>query len=200
MKAWHVVALVAGAFVVGALVCRPDRSLARAELERDSLRVVADSLEARDARRSADAAAAADSSRRREAAIATLEVQVARSRAAVARLQRFLDSGKVAPRAIVDSIIAGKDDEIRAWVAVRDTMRTLLLTARRQWAAADSLAQSWRGLAIARGIALDNALKHRKWGCVVGAGATIGPAIAGSRSSLFGGAIGVTFSCGWKVL
>lgn len=202
MKAWHVVALVAGAFVVGGLVCRPDRSLARAELERDSLRTIADSLLERDARRSAEARAAADSSRRRQTAIVVLEAQAAHSRAAVTLLQRQLDSipGVMVPRQLVNEIVAGKDVEIRATIASQDSTRALLLTAVRLRAAADSAAHSWRAVAIARGNALDNALRHRRWGCVVGAGATIGPAIAGSSASLFGGSIGVTVSCGRKVV
>lgn len=202
MKILYAVGLATAAFIIGALMCRGDTSLARAELQRDSLKMVADSLQERDRLRSIADAFAADSTRKREAAIDSLAQLATRRRESNRLLRQRLDSlpGTMVPRVLVIQIIAGKDDEIAAAVASRESMRALLLTARRQKFEADTSLIRWKGVAAKLQVALDDALKHRRWGCVVGGGGTVGPAIAGARASLFGGSIGISATCGRKFL
>lgn len=201
MKLWHAAVLAGAMFVVGALVCRPDTSLARAEFERDSLKVVADSLQAQDQRRAIADAAAADSTRRREAAIDSLTALADSlervTQTIVAQIHLFPE---LVPRRLVDNLIVTHAQAMQAERAKSDSLRAQLLTTRVQLAGSNASARGWRTLALDRGRALDNALKHRRWGCVVGASATVGPSIAGTQASLFGGAIGIGASCGRKFL
>jgi len=201
VKAWHVVALIGGGALLGALLCRPDTSLARAEFERDSLKVVADSLQGQDERRAIADAAAADSTRRREAAIDSLRkradsLELAHANVVI-QVNQFPD---LVPRALVDDLTRIHAQAMRTANATSDSLRAELLTARRQKVEADTAAARWRRHAETLETKLDNALKHRRWGCVVGVGATVGPAIAGTTASLFGGSVGFSASCGRKFL
>lgn len=169
--------LVAG-FVIGGLMCRPDRTGEAAQHRADSLAVVVDSLTIRDQNRTALDRAA-------DGMIAALRVanrQLAQ-RAQIATL--YGDSLTRALRIWADSMVPK-----RLVIQTLDTLNVVLALQAQQIVglerasaladqrrlAADSMAALWRLAALRYQVELAGALKraNRRWGCTAGLGATAG--------------------------
>jgi|SRR6266850_4191249 len=191
MKQRYILILVIAAFVIGGLLCRPDRSGEAAQHRADSLATVVDSLKQFDERRAADSAAAADTTLRLKTAL----VIAARHGAATQRsedlLRATLDAvaDTMVPKRLVQELVDTLDSMIHIREAQRDTALRLFAISERQRVQSDSAAREWRLAAARLQSELAASLKrsNSRYGCTAGAGAAIG---------YQGYAAGFGFTCG----
>ena len=199
MKLWYVGILTLGAFLIGGLVCRGDRSGEAAQRTADSLAVALKAAQAADAKRAG--LVRADS--QRLALMARVTMQLTQHGRATERrldsLQRLvIDTATVVPRALHDSLVSGWRDLLGVREAERDSARSEVVIWQRQALAADSSAQRWQILATAYRVQLGAALKRSKWGCYGGVGASLGYGFVGDRPGV-GTVAGLSVTCGKRL-
>lgn len=199
MKPLYIMGVAGLAFVVGALVCRGDRTGEAAQRSADSLAGVVDSLTVRDRQRDADSIKA----HRRLALIAEqnrlLVIKGHRGQHTVDSLKSLVvGTASVVPRPLYDSTIVAYQGLVQTREAERDSAEAKAIIWQRLYAGADSSRNAWRAIAVSAQSQLGAALKRAKWGCVLGAGASLGYGFVGDRPGV-GTVAGVTVSCGKRV-
>lgn len=191
----YVVALLIFGFLVGGLVCRPDRTGEAAQHRADSLATVVDQLVLADSLRQRAARADADT-------VAALKARAGwlRDHAAVASkmsdsLMRALRvwADSVVPKRLVIVALAAQDTVIRTQAMHIGALERTIEIERRGRLAADSAVRAWTTVALQLRTELAAAVRrsNRRWGCTAGAGATAG---------ISQYAAGVGFTCGRRFL
>lgn len=196
------VAIVVG-FVIGGLMCRPDRAGEAAQRRADSLAVVVDTLEARDSARAITDAAADDT-------LAALRARNRQLGRAVVSATGFGDSlsralriwaDSMVPKRLVVAFIDSTQATIRLQAAQIAGLERASVIADRRRVSADSAADAWHRVALRFEGELAAALKRAngRWACVGGVGGVGGPAVAGNASQTtvgLGAAAGFGAMCG----
>ena len=192
--------LALGAFLVGGLVCRGDRSGEAAQRTADSLAVIVDSLEARDGARAMADQAADDTIARLRAANRQLGQRVASTAAYGDSLTRALRvwADSMVPKRLVLAFIDSTQATIQLQARQIAGLERASGIADRQRQSADSAAAAWRQVALRLQGHLTAALRRSKWGCYGGAGASLGYGSIGDRAGV-GTVAGVGITCGKRL-
>jgi hypothetical protein len=199
LRFWHIGIALIAAFLIGGLVCRGDRNGGVAQQRADSLRVVTDSLEDRDARRGYDSLAAARQLAHIAAQNRQLAAQGLAGRRQLDSLKSLLpDSAAIVPRPLYDATVLTYQALVRVREAERDSSEATATIWQRLYIGADSSAKAWRSIALSAQMQLGTALKRSRWGCYGGLTGSLGYGFVGDRPGV-GTVAGLGVTCGKRL-